>query len=84
MMYGPRANLQGQPDAFGEARRRFYEIYSLVRRSLPSDATHDDICTVLTTLATSTYADAAKDCIVMEEMWGGREPDEKYGKRART
>lgn len=76
MMYRPsRRHLQASPEALGDARRRFYEIYALVRSALPEDASHQEVCDALNELALSAYTDADRDRETITQLWEGREHD---------
>ena len=72
MMHRPaRRHLQASPEALGDARRRFYEIYALVSSALPEVTSHQDVCDALSELAMSTYTDAARDRETMSQLWEG-------------
>jgi hypothetical protein len=70
-----RNTRQATPEALGEARRRFYEIYTLVRHALPADTSHQQICDLLAELALASYASADADKASMDKLWEGHEPD---------
>jgi hypothetical protein len=70
-----RNHRQAVPETLGEARRRFYDIYTLVRHALPADTSHQSTCELLSELASSSYAKAEEDRASMESLWAGHEPD---------
>lgn len=70
-----RNNRQARPEALGDARRRFYEIYALVRHTLPAETSHDEVCELLCELAMATYTDADRDEESMKRLWQGHESD---------
>ena len=70
-----RNNRQPMAEPLGAVRRRFYDIYTLVRHALPADTSHQAICDLLSELALATYMEADKDKESMERLWEGHEPD---------
>ncbi len=50
MIHATGSSYQEISEALGKARHRFYEIYSLVRRSRPGDTPHDDVRAALYSL----------------------------------
>ncbi|MEE4202624.1 MAG: hypothetical protein V2I45_03270 [Halieaceae bacterium] len=79
MMTHPKSRaLKGSPEALGDARRRFYEIYALVRAALPEDVTHEEVCAILDDLAKATYAGANDDQSAMSQLWEGRDERDRH------
>jgi len=72
-----RNERQAMPEILGDARRRFYDIYTLVRHALPDDASHQALCELLDTLASAAYTNAHDDKGSMERRWEGQEPDSR-------
>jgi hypothetical protein len=66
---GKARAVQGSPEALGEARRRLYEVYALVRAALPADARHEQVCEILEKLASTTYREADEDQADMKRLW---------------
>lgn len=70
-----RNHLQARPEALGDARRRFYGIYALVRHALPVETSHEEVCGLLCDLALATYTDAHRHEESIKRLWHGHESD---------